>query len=83
MAVRFERFCRTFYLAFEILTVMVMKKCVFWDIMPCSLLKINQHFGGAFWFLAWLTLNPEDEGDMSLQNCCWFPAEDMELYPRR
>jgi hypothetical protein len=61
MAVRLERFGRTFYLAFEILTMVVMKSCVSWDIMPCSLLKINQHSG----FL--LTPNPEDGGDVFLQ----------------
>jgi hypothetical protein len=33
-------------LGFEVLTAVVMKSSVFWDIMPCSLLKVNQHFGG-------------------------------------
>jgi hypothetical protein len=31
-------------IGFEILTVAVMKKSIFWDIMPFSLLKVNQRF---------------------------------------
>jgi hypothetical protein len=31
---------------FEVLTMVVMKSTVFWDIMPCNPLKVNQHFGG-------------------------------------
>jgi hypothetical protein len=30
----------------EILTVVIMKSSVFWDIMLCSLWKINYHFSG-------------------------------------
>jgi hypothetical protein len=30
----------------EVLTAMVMKRAIFWDITPCSPSKINQHFGG-------------------------------------
>jgi hypothetical protein len=33
---------------FELLTVVVMKSTVFWDIMPCSPLKVNQRFRGAY-----------------------------------
>jgi hypothetical protein len=31
---------------FEVLTAVVMKSPIFWDIMPCSLLKVNQYFRG-------------------------------------
>jgi ribosome maturation factor RimP len=31
---------------FEVLTAVVMKSNVFWDIMPCSPLKVNRRFGG-------------------------------------
>jgi hypothetical protein len=31
---------------FEVLTVVVMKSTVFWDIMPCNPVKVKQHFGG-------------------------------------
>jgi hypothetical protein len=34
------------YVGFEVLTVVVMKSYIFWDITPCSLLKVNQCFGG-------------------------------------
>jgi hypothetical protein len=30
----------------EVLTAVVMKSSIFWDIRPCSLLKANQSFGG-------------------------------------
>jgi hypothetical protein len=32
---------------FEIITAVTMKRSIFWDIMPCSLLKVNQCFGGS------------------------------------
>jgi hypothetical protein len=31
---------------FEVLTAVVMKSSIFWDIMSCSTLKVNRHFGG-------------------------------------
>jgi hypothetical protein len=31
---------------FEVLTPVVMKSCTFWDITPCSPLKVDLHFGG-------------------------------------
>jgi hypothetical protein len=40
----------------------------YWDVMPCSPLKISCCFGGVFWFLAWLAVNATDGGDMFLQN---------------
>jgi hypothetical protein len=33
---------------FEVLTAVVMKNTIFWDITPCSPLKVNQHFGGTY-----------------------------------
>jgi hypothetical protein len=32
----------------EVLTTVVMKSSNFWDIMPCSPLKVNRYFGGTF-----------------------------------
>jgi hypothetical protein len=49
---------------FEVLTAVVMKSTIFWDITPCSPLKVNRHFGGTYchflslWFLAWLIFRP-------------------------
>jgi hypothetical protein len=31
---------------FEVLTGVVMKSSIFWDITPCSLLKVKRYFGG-------------------------------------
>jgi hypothetical protein len=33
------------YVGFEVLTAVVMNSSVFWDIMPCSPLKVNRRFG--------------------------------------
>jgi hypothetical protein len=33
---------------FEVLTVVVMKSTIFWDIKLCSLLKVNRRFGGTY-----------------------------------
>jgi hypothetical protein len=32
----------------EVLTEVVMKSTIFWDITPCSPLKVNQRFGGTY-----------------------------------
>jgi hypothetical protein len=54
---------------FEVLAVVLMKTSTFWDIMPCRPLKLSYacclfHAG----FLLGLLFNPEDVGDMFLQN---------------
>jgi hypothetical protein len=36
------------YLGFEVFTQVVMKNTVFWDIMPCSPLKVNRRFRGTY-----------------------------------
>jgi hypothetical protein len=37
----FKYCCAVFVIGFKVLAVVVMKSCVFWDIMLCSLLKVN------------------------------------------
>jgi hypothetical protein len=32
----------------EVFTAVVMKCTIFWDIMPCSPLKVNRRFGGTY-----------------------------------
>jgi hypothetical protein len=67
------------YVGFEVITVVVMKSAIFWDIMPCSLLKVNQALPAASFhsgFLLGLFLNPEDGRGMSLRNY-------TAVYPRR
>jgi hypothetical protein len=33
---------------FEVFTAVVMKSIIFWDVMPCSLLRCNRRFGGTY-----------------------------------
>jgi hypothetical protein len=33
---------------FEVLTVVVIKSTIFWDITPCSPLRVNRRFGGTY-----------------------------------
>jgi hypothetical protein len=47
---------------FEVLTAVVMKSTIFWDIKPCSPLSVNRRF------LLNLFLDPEDGGDVFLRN---------------
>jgi hypothetical protein len=35
-------------IGFEVLTTVVMKSTIFWDITPCSPLKVNRRFGGTY-----------------------------------
>jgi hypothetical protein len=35
-------------MGFEVVTVVVMKDTIFWDITPCSPLKVNRSFGGKY-----------------------------------
>jgi hypothetical protein len=32
----------------EVLTAVVMKSTIFWDITPCSPLSVNRRFGGTY-----------------------------------
>jgi hypothetical protein len=36
------------YVGFEVLTAVVMKSTVFWDITPCSPLSVSRRFGGTY-----------------------------------
>jgi hypothetical protein len=36
------------YVGFDILTSVVVKSSIFWDITPCSPLKVNRRFGGTY-----------------------------------
>jgi hypothetical protein len=76
---------------FEVLTVVVMKSTIFWDIMPRSPLKVNWRFGALdlallatcfhAGFLLGLFFDPKDGSDMFLQIVCWLSADYMALYP--
>jgi hypothetical protein len=61
------------FVGFEVLTPVVMKSSIFWDIKPCSPLKVNRRFGGTYrlhlqGFLLGLFFDPEDEDHMFLRN---------------
>jgi hypothetical protein len=51
------------YVGFEVLTPVVMKSSIFWDITPCSSACYLLHAG-----ILIDLFNPEDEGDMFLRN---------------
>jgi hypothetical protein len=53
---------------FEVLTSVVMKNTVFWDIMLCTPWQNYACCLLSRWFLAQLVLCPEDRGGMFLQN---------------
>jgi hypothetical protein len=36
------------YVGFEVLTAVVMKSTIFWDISPCGPLSVNRRFGGTY-----------------------------------
>jgi hypothetical protein len=61
--------CILFYVGFEVLKVVVMKSFIFWDITPCSLLKMNRYFRGTCpFYIQGHTMNPArnqcEEGSM-------------------
>jgi hypothetical protein len=67
---------------------MVKKSSGFWDITPCSTVKVNRRFGGTYCllyagFLHGLLFNPEDEGDAFIRTVGSVSADYTALYPRR
>jgi hypothetical protein len=38
----------SFYVGFEVLTAVVLKSTIFWDMTPCSPLSFNGRFGGTY-----------------------------------
>jgi hypothetical protein len=68
------------FVGFEVLTPLVTKNAILWDIMPCNLLKVNQHFGGTYSLhlqllaicfhtgILLVLFNPEDESGIILPN---------------
>jgi hypothetical protein len=79
------------FVEFGVLRVVVVENSVFWDAMPYSPLKVNHRFEGTRYlhlvcsllhagFLLVLLFNPEDIGDLFLENDL---MSYMELHPRR
>jgi hypothetical protein len=48
---------------YEVSSVVVMKSIIFWDMMQCSPLSYNQHFGGTYCLHLPVSI-PEDGGDV-------------------
>jgi hypothetical protein len=71
---------------FEVFTVVVMNSIIFWDVTPFSLLRCNRRFGGTY-RLHLLAENfffdPEDEGDMFLQNVSCISTDYTASHSRR
>jgi hypothetical protein len=59
------RFFNIYILGFEVLTAVVMKSSVFWDITPCSPLKVNQRFRGTCCFH-----HRREAGSKQNSTCC-------------
>jgi hypothetical protein len=65
-----------FFLRFEVLTAIVMKSSIFWDITPCSPLKVNRSFRGKcrFHFQNRSQARNERERRWKIELLCWFLA---------
>jgi hypothetical protein len=86
------------YAGYEVLTAVIMKGPLFWDTMPCSTLKVNQHFRGICFLnlqgqrisQSWNHHEARSKdsllpagGDMLLRNVGWLSTDYMMLYPKR
>jgi hypothetical protein len=69
---------------FEILTAVVIESTIFWDITPCSPLKVNR-VANCFHAVSLLRLffSPKDGGGVFLRNVSWISTDDTALYPKR
>jgi hypothetical protein len=65
------------YVGFEILTALVMKSTISWDIIPCSPLEVNWHIRGTYCLHLQGRISPEDKGDMFLLNIGWISMDSL------
>jgi hypothetical protein len=84
-------YTRSYLLGFTFPTAVVMKISIFWDMRPCSPLKVNRRFAFIFRLcylppsgvLLGLFFNSEDGGDMFIRNVHWFWKNYTSLYRAR
>jgi hypothetical protein len=70
-------------------TISTLKSTTFWDITPCSPLKVNRIFEGTYrsachlspWYLVRLFFDPEDGGDMFLRKLVDFKRTKRRYNP--
>jgi hypothetical protein len=72
------------FVGFEVLTVVVMNSTVFWDILPCSPLKVNRRFGRIYRLHIQgrriSRARNQHESRWQAEQC---DMDHMALYPRR
>jgi hypothetical protein len=76
------------HVGFEVLTAVIMKSSVFWDITLCSTLKVKRRlvvFATGFHsgFLLGLFFDSDDGGGVFLRKVDWLLTDYKALYPRR
>jgi hypothetical protein len=69
------------HVGFEVLTVVLMKSTILWDITQCSPLGVNFCMTPAFKMVSWwiYCFDPEDGSDMFLRNLGW-PSTTTRRY---
>jgi hypothetical protein len=73
------------YVGLEVLTAVVLKSTIFWDVMSCSPLRVNWRFGGTYHLhlqgrkISWARNQAICSSETSVDS----PTEYMALYPRR
>jgi hypothetical protein len=81
-------------LGFIVLTELLMKRSMSWDITRCSQLKINRRFGRKYFqnstcyllhagFLLGLFYDTKNRGDMILRNVSLLQTDYTVMFPRR
>jgi hypothetical protein len=61
-----ERY-KNYKVRFQVLTVASMKTA-FWDIVPCSLVEVDQHFRGVYCSIIWAMNKPQARSSLEHRN---------------
>jgi hypothetical protein len=71
------------YVELEILTAVAIKSSIFWDIAPCSPLKINRRFGGTYHLHIQALLKLSWPHDVVFFNVGRLSTDYTVLHPRK